>query len=129
MPFKDKKKGSEYMKQYYRKNIEYKKQQVKEYRLKYPEKEKNWMLKRTFNISLEEYNELLVKQNGVCAICLKPESAKNKHGTIWQLAVDHCHNTNKNRGLLCSRCNTALGLMQDDPVTLERAKDYLIKHL
>ena len=42
-----------------------------------------------------------------------------------ELAIDHCHTTRKARGLLCSRCNTALGLFKDDPGVIENALIYL----
>lgn len=81
-------------------------------------------LKTNFNLSLEDYNLLLEKQNNVCAICSEPESSvKNTF-----LCVDHCHETNVNRGLLCSNCNRAIGLLKDDIKILENAIKYLKKY-
>ena len=68
----------------------------------------------------EEYGAMLEGQGGVCAICKeKPRSGR--------LAVDHIHGTETVRGLLCNRCNTALGLFKDDPDRLAVAIVYL-KH-
>lgn len=78
-------------------------------------------LKRTFGISLELYNEMLKNQNGVCAICKQ----FNTHGQHAVLAVDHCHDTGNIRGLLCYKCNTALGQFQDNINNLEKAISYL----
>lgn len=79
---------------------------------------KNGNLKRTFGITLDEFEVMLKKQNGVCAICkTKPEE---KH-----LAVDHCHNSNKVRALLCGNCNRGLGMFKNDIALMQKAIDYL----
>lgn len=67
---------------------------------------------------LPKYEELKTLQNNVCAICKKEELGKD-------LAVDHCHKTQKVRGLLCENCNRAIGLFKDDPVVCRAASDYL----
>ena len=67
---------------------------------------------------------MLEKQGGVCAICQRPER-KVVRGTIASLAVDHSHSTGEVRGLLCSSCNTALGLFGDDPARLSQAIAYI----
>lgn len=81
-------------------------------------------LKRHFGINIEQYNEMLKNQNGVCAICGKPETATNK-GKIINLAVDHCHVSGKVRGLLCGNCNKGIGHLKDNPQTLRNAAEYL----
>ncbi len=70
----------------------------------------------------EEYDELFEIQDGVCAICKKPDRSR-------RLSVDHCHETDKVRGLLCRECNAGLGYFQDDSETLRGAADYLEKGL
>lgn len=65
--------------------------------------------RQEYGISLEEYDQMLSDQNGVCAICLLPEIIKSTQGRTKSLAVDHCHTTGKVRGLLCINCNTSLG--------------------
>ncbi|KKM26083.1 hypothetical protein LCGC14_1588390, partial [marine sediment metagenome] len=66
-----------------------------------------------FNITIDEYDALSQRQGGVCAICRSKETMKNKYG-LKRLAVDHNHLTGKIRGLLCGRCNQALGLFASD---------------
>lgn len=73
-----------------------------------------------YGISCEEYDKLLEKQNGVCAICGNPEKTKNK-----RLHVDHCHLTSKVRGLLCGKCNTGIGKFGEDTTVLEAAIRYI----
>lgn len=81
---------------------------------------------RKFGITLEEYNALLIKQNGVCAICQCKEKAKSVKGDrIKELAVDHSHKTGKIRGLLCMSCNKGLGSFDDDINKLYLAIKYL----
>ena len=81
-------------------------------------------LKRMYNITLEEYEEMSIKQNHKCAICGSPEmNNKNK-----VLCVDHNHTTNKIRGLLCGLCNTGLGNFLDNSRRLVNAIKYLKKY-
>jgi len=73
-----------------------------------------------------QYQELFEKQDGVCAICKQPETAKHKKsGRVHSLTVDHDHRTGVVRGLLCRRCNTALGWFNDDEWLVECAMFYL----
>lgn len=72
-----------------------------------------------YGITLEQREALLRAQDGVCAICEQVELIG------IGLAVDHDHVTGKIRGLLCMRCNTALGRFRDDPKLLRRAAEYL----
>lgn len=78
-------------------------------------------LRRSFGIDRSEYVRMLEEQGGVCAICRLPESDSNRS----RLAVDHDHSSGAIRGLLCRRCNTALGLMGDCAERLEMAARYL----
>lgn len=75
-------------------------------------------LARKFGMTLEDYDAMLERQQGACAIC-GITSDKTFH-------VDHCHTTGKIRGLLCSNCNTALGLFKDSIELLDKAKLYLV---
>jgi hypothetical protein len=77
------------------------------------------ILRKKFNLTKEDYDQVLANQNGTCAICsLSCETGRD-------LAVDHDHETGKIRGLLCRNCNVSLGLMKDDPARLRKAAEYL----
>jgi hypothetical protein len=65
--------------------------------------------------------KLFEEQNGCCAICKEPESRDR------ELALDHCHDTGEIRGLLCSACNTGIGLFKDSPERLVAASEYLTR--
>jgi hypothetical protein len=110
----------EKIKAYYQKN----KIKIKEYRDKNKDQKRNSMRIKEFGINNEEYNQLFIEQNGVCAICFKPERAK-QNGILVLLAIDHDHKTGKIRGLLCTRCNVGLGHFNDDPILLRSATKYL----
>ena len=84
---------------------------------------KKWSIKSKYGITPEEYREMLLFQNGVCAICQKPETAM-RNGSFKDLAIDHNHSTGKVRGLLCSRCNMGIGYLMDNAENLRRAADY-----
>lgn len=71
-------------------------------------------------LSIADYNKILIKQNGKCAICAATQGRKDT-----SLYVDHDHATGTIRGLLCSKCNTAIGMLLDDISLLDKAKDYL----
>jgi hypothetical protein len=79
-------------------------------------------LKYQFGLSVDEYNEIFLKQNGSCAICLRHQSEFQK-----RLSVDHCHSTNLIRGLLCFDCNIFLGHAKDNVGILNSAIKYLNK--
>jgi len=67
----------------------------------------------------DEYEEIFKRQNGLCAIC-KKECTRHK-----RLSVDHNHNTNIARGLLCENCNLGIGKLMDDVEILQSAINYL----
>jgi hypothetical protein len=79
---------------------------------------KNTNLKRLYGISLEEVNRLMEKQGKSCAICKLPFNGGTGH-------VDHCHTTDRVRGLLCNNCNNGLGRFMDNPEYLKNAITYL----
>lgn len=82
---------------------------------------------KKYGLTLEQYAEMAIKQNGLCALCHKKESSKHhKSGMLKSLAVDHCHKTGKVRGLLCSHCNKSIGAFKDDPDFLLSAVLYLL---
>jgi len=71
----------------------------------------------TYRISKEQAREILSRNE--CEICLRRDVA---------FEVDHCHTTGKVRGLLCSRCNSAIGLFLESAELMDAAKSYLAKH-
>ena len=75
---------------------------------------------RLYGITVTEYERLFNEQNGVCAICQKDNG-------LIALCIDHDHNTNEVRGLLCNLCNRGIGLFNDNPDLLNKAKLYVIK--
>ncbi len=75
-------------------------------------------LLRKYNLTLEEYDNLL-KKTGGCQICGKSEADGVK------LVVDHCHQTNKLRGILCRGCNASLGQLGDTLESIQNAIEYL----
>lgn len=83
-------------------------------------------LKRNYNISLTEYEQIEHQQNGVCAICNKRETYKNQY-SLARLSVDHDHITGEIRGLLCKNCNLGLGYFKDNIASLSSAINYLLK--
>lgn len=76
---------------------------------------------RIHGITADQYDQMLADQGFQCAICGEP----HKDEKFKRLHVDHCHETGKIRGLLCTLCNTALGKMKDDPDRLRKAADYI----
>lgn len=94
----------------------------RQWRLNNPRTYKSSVLKRTYGITLEQYEAMHIAQAGVCAICkTSTTGAENR-----KLFVDHCHRTGKVRGLLCGKCNSTLGFMKDNPEWLDKAKAYLL---
>lgn len=125
---------------YYRKN----KERIKEVRIKYrinnkesirikqnlyrkkhgrhrsdysKENSRKYNLKSMYNISIEEYDLMCLKQGNACAICQKIH--------IKRLVIDHCHTTGKVRGLLCNNCNSGIGFLQENIEVMKNAILYL----
>ena len=75
-------------------------------------------LKKKYGISLKQYDEMVIKHGNKCAVCNKTHERR-------PLNVDHCHATGKVRGLLCDKCNMALGLLNDSTETIKNLERYL----
>jgi hypothetical protein len=101
----EKSKMREYQKSYKERNKE-----------KYRKIQKTYELKTRYNLSYEEYEKMLEDQDGKCAIC----------GNEEQLHVDHCHDTERVRGLLCMPCNIGLGMFRDNKDNLIKASEYVL---
>lgn len=90
---------------------------------------KKRVLKKKYGMTLEEYQEKSSAQENLCAICKQPEkSLNNITKQPLLLAVDHDHETNKIRDLLCVKCNLMLGGCGDSILILESAISYLKRH-
>ena len=85
-----------------------------------PEQRRCNLLRGKYGIEPAEYDAILIKQGGGCAICGSIASRRYLH-------VDHCHKTGRVRGLLCNTCNIGLGHFKDDPERLSRAVVYLVQ--
>lgn len=87
-------------------------------------------LKYLYNLSLLEYDQRVIDQNGLCAICkLPPKARKVRSGGVANvLCVDHNHVTGKVRELLCADCNLLIGQLEKNRELVTYALQYLEKH-
>lgn len=76
------------------------------------------LLKNKYGMSLADFDAMLEAQGGCCAICGREQVGMRMH-------IDHCHDSGIVRGILCSNCNTGLGMFNDDPIRMLIAIDYL----
>jgi len=83
-----------------------------------------YWIKSEYNLTPEQYDKLLQAQGDACQICGKPETACNQYG-LMRLAIDHDHTTGKIRGLLCQKCNQAIGLTGENVEILKQIIKYL----
>lgn len=91
---------------------------------RHPERRTAHHRRKRFGVTAGMYAEMLSAQGAKCAICRQPETAL-QFGKIRSMSIDHCHDTGRVRGLLCHRCNVALGLFADSPERLRGAAEYL----
>ena len=91
----------------------------KEYQRHYRVKNKDKMLQQLYGLTQAEWNQLFEAQGKKCGIC------KSEHGGGNGFHTDHCHETNKVRGILCHKCNLMLGLAKDNVALLLTAIQYL----
>lgn len=100
----------------------------KETRAKKPEeyakRHRKYCLKQNYNLTEEEYTNMLNAQKECCAIC----GTDTPTGKWKVFAVDHNHKTGKVRELLCNECNRGIGLLKDNAELLQKAADYILKH-
>jgi hypothetical protein len=107
----------------------YAREYAKAFRKAHPDYSFNAGLVARYGINTDKYVDLLESQEGVCAICGKPEiKVDSRTKNVRKLSVDHCHNSGKIRGLLCTACNTSLGGFNDSPDLLQKAIEYLRKN-
>jgi hypothetical protein len=84
-------------------------------------------LKRNFGLTWEDVEGMLARQGGKCAICGEVLTFRAGRENANPGSVDHNHATGKVRGLLCRKCNAALGMLDDNPVKAESLLIYLRK--
>ena len=90
------------------------------YRKNHPNRDRAGHLRRKFNLTLQQFNDMVIAQNSKCDICGEP--------FVKIPNIDHDHATGLVRGLLCGNCNRGLGSFKDDTGRLDRAKAYLQRH-
>lgn len=86
---------------------------------KYIRANREWRLKNKYGMTLSQFDSMFELQGRVCALC-KSDKSDNKN-----FVVDHCHKTGRVRGILCSYCNRALGMLRDDVTILKKAIEYI----
>ena len=89
-----------------------------------PDQARDAHLRRSYGITLADFNRMVLSQGSKCACCGTNEPG-GKHN---QWCVDHDHVTGAVRELLCKDCNIVLGLVEDSPEHLQRLITYIIKH-
>lgn len=117
-----------YVREYKSRNPERERQRNRAYKQADPERYLCSHLRSIHGISLAEYRRMEAEQGGKCAVCRQPETARYKVrglDKVKSLAVDHCHDTGRIRGLLCANCNTALGLLGEDPDRSRALAEYI----
>lgn len=77
-----------------------------------------------YKIRVPDYDKMFEQQKGKCAICGSTDSKHNSD----TFCVDHCHTTNKVRGLLCVNCNAGIGSLKESPELFNNALNYLNAH-
>jgi hypothetical protein len=90
-----------------------------QYKIKSAESSRRSYLRRQWGLTLEDFNELKISQNGLCAICKINSDI---------LHIDHNHETGKIRALLCNQCNRGIGYLKESPEILNSAIQYLAYH-
>lgn len=115
------------------KSSEYARKKAKAWRLANPDRVKEYRKAnrpatyltesaRKYGITAEKFSELMVNQNEACATCRRPFHWLDKK---TKPHIDHCHASQKVRGILCNRCNTVLGLVADSKALLAALTAYL----
>ena len=109
---------NEYQREQYRNTVGLRRAQHRErYKKNRAQILRDWRI-RKYGITRERLDEMILAQQGRCAICDQTSSGR-------ALDIDHCHDSGVVRGLLCTACNLGLSKFADDPMRLRRAADYL----
>ena len=121
MPYKNKADSAKNKRKYY---LAHKKEIIEKERKRYRanlSKIQDYQMRYRYGIGMEEYKSILSAQGNKCAICGSTKANRKSD----RMHIDHNHSTGKIRGLICSNCNTALGLVKDSIETLGRMIEYL----
>lgn len=100
---------------------------VAKYRKENPEKIRDTKLRQAYGVGSDYFDAKLKEQGGVCAVC------RRNVKSIWRgkethMALDHDHTTKEPRGVLCIKCNRALGLLEDNHQSIINLADYIRKY-
>src|SRR4029077_12606415 len=104
------------------KDLKIRKEYLREWQRREHKRCHGYALRRAHGISIADYESLLLLQGNTCAICKTSQVGREGHQYLY---VDHDHNTNMIRGLLCQACNLGLGKFKDSPELLRQAAQYL----
>jgi hypothetical protein len=118
---RNKEKATAKVKEWRQQNID----AVKKYRIDNRQKNYRQELVRKYGVEITWFDEQLKTQSNACVCCKRQFEWGNKQTTPH---VDHCHTTGNVRGILCNRCNTVLGLCQDNKELFTNLKRYLECH-
>lgn len=105
-------------------NSDERKAKMREYYQQNKDKWRHKHIEKTYGITVEDYNKMLTEQSNSCYTCGVHVDSAGKNG----LVIDHCHTSGKVRSLLCSNCNSALGLVNEDINRMKKLIEYLEKH-
>jgi hypothetical protein len=131
------KRDPERFREYYRRKYEKDREKILEqnraWAVANPDKVRAIKLRHDYGTTPEEVDQKLLEQGGLCEICqvdLEQVIHRNKDGTVRGsgICIDHCHETGKVRGIICSGCNKALGYFKDDPARMRAGADYIEKY-
>ncbi len=78
-------------------------------------------LRLNYGLSAQDYRHIIDRQGNACAVC-------HARFDITKIVVDHCHETGQVRGLLCSQCNVALGMLGEKPERIHALAQYAANH-
>jgi hypothetical protein len=107
-------------KKYHKKYCVLNETKIKEYRMSHRRTTAERFLIKKYGITMDEYDMMIVAQDGKCAICGEHQSNLRRI-----LNVDHNHITGEIRGLICGSCNRAIGLFKENTANLLNAIKYL----
>ena len=126
---------NEYMRGYYAAKPEFRASQISRSRARRlanleaaREYDRRRHFQRKYGLTLDNLEDMLAEQGGLCGVCCKPMDPYARFNSADAICVDHDHATNTVRSLVHRRCNSALGLLMDDPLLMHSAGEYVEAH-